>query len=124
MKKTFTLLLLLFASLFLTSNISYAKIISEVSNYDTRYGDKDIVKFYPNPMTTDATVKISEEIDLERSKVSIVFYNIVGSEVYKVSQIKDYEQKITKENFKNAGIYFYQLKIDEKIITTGRVTVK
>ena len=124
MKKTFTLLLLLFASLFLTSNISYAKIISEVSNYDTRYGDKDIVKFYPNPMTTDATVKISEEIDLERSKVSIVFYNIVGSEVYKVSQIKDYEQKITKENFKNAGIYFYQLKIDDKIITTGRVTVK
>jgi hypothetical protein len=124
MKKTFTLLLLLFASLFLAPNISFAKIISEVSNYDTRYGDKDIVKFYPNPMTTDATVKISEEIDLERSKVSIVFYNIVGSEVYKVSQIKDYEQKITKENFKNAGIYFYQLKIDEKIITTGRVTVK
>jgi hypothetical protein len=106
------------------SKTSLAKISSEASNYDARYGDKDIVKFYPNPMTTDATVKISEDIDLDKNKVSIVFYNIVGSEVYRVNQIKDYEQKITKENFKNAGIYFYQLKIDEKIITTGRVTVK
>ena len=75
-------------------------------------------------MVTDATIKISEDVDLDKNKVSIVFYNIVGSEVFRVNQIKDYEQKITKENFKNAGIYFYQLKIDEKIITTGRVTVK
>ncbi|HRB70153.1 MAG TPA: hypothetical protein PLC92_08585, partial [Chitinophagales bacterium] len=48
----------------------------------------------------------------------------VGSEVFKINQIKDYEQKISKEVFKNSGIYFYQLKVDEKIITTGRITVK
>lgn len=124
MKKTFTLLLILFASLFFIPKTVSAKNSLEASNYDARYGDKDIIKFYPNPMTTDATVKISEDVDLERSKVTIVFYNIVGSEVFKVAQVKDYEQKITKDNFKNAGIYFYQLKIDDKIITTGRITVK
>ncbi|MFN8282630.1 MAG: T9SS type A sorting domain-containing protein [Chitinophagales bacterium] len=124
MKKTFTLLLILFASLFFIPKTTFAKNSLEASNYDARYGDKDIIKFYPNPMTTDATVKISEDVDLERSKVTIVFYNIVGSEVFKVAQVKDYEQKITKDNFKNAGIYFYQLKIDDKIITTGRITVK
>ncbi len=124
MNKIFTLILVLCASLFLIPNNTLAKASSEASSYDARYGDKDIIKFYPNPMVSDATIKISEDVDLEKNKVSIVFYNIVGSEVYRVNQIKDYEQKITKENFKNAGIYFYQLKIDEKIITTGRVTVK
>ena len=124
MKKTFTLLLILFAWLFFMPNNILAKTSIETSTYDARYGDKDIIKLYPNPMVTDATIKISEDVDLDKNKVSIVFYNIVRSEVFRVNQIKDYEQKITKENFKNAGIYFYQLKIDEKIITTGRVTVK
>lgn len=83
-----------------------------------------MVKFYPNPMTTNAVLKISEEVDLERSKVVVIFYNIVGSEVYKISNVRDYEQKIDRENFKSTGIYFFQLKVDETILSTGRITVK
>ena len=124
MNKTFTIIFLVCSSILYLPKLSNATNLIEISSTDTKYGDKDIIKFYPNPMVTDATIKISEDVDLDKNKVSIVFYNIVGSEVFRVNQIKDYEQKITKENFKNAGIYFYQLKIDEKIITTGRVTVK
>lgn len=124
MNKIFTLILVFSALLFSMPKTSLAKSSFEASSSDVRYGDKDIIKFYPNPMTTDATIKISDDIDLDKNKVSIVFYNIVGSEVYKINQVKDAEQKITKDNFKNAGIYFYQLKIEEKIITTGRITVR
>lgn len=124
MRKVFTLLFLLIAANFFVSTTVVANSFSEISAVDNRFGDKDLVKIYPNPMVTDATVKISDEIDFDKSKVSIVFYNIVGSEVYRINQVKDYETKIFKDNFKNSGIYFYQLKIDEKIITTGRITVK
>ena len=96
----------------------------EISNVDTKFGEKDLIKFYPNPMITDANIKISEEVDLERSKVSVIFYNIVGSEVYKINQVKEYDLKIYREIFKNAGIYFYQLKVDESVMSTGRITVK
>ena len=83
MRKTFTFLLLLSASLFFLPKFSSAATSFEVSGIESRFGEKDLIKFYPNPMTTDATIKISDEVDLDRSKVTVVFYNIVGSEVYK-----------------------------------------
>ena len=124
MRKTFTFLILLFASIIFLPKFSVAANSLEAAYTDARYGEKDLIKFYPNPMVSDATIKISDEVDLEKSKVSVIFYNIVGSEVLKINQVKEYEEKISKDVFKNSGIYFYQLKVDDKVITTGRITVK
>lgn len=124
MRKTFTFLLLLSASIIFLPEISKASSNLEMSRFDAKYGDKDLIKFYPNPMVTDANIRISEDVDLDRSKVTVVFYNIVGSEVYRINQVKEYDQKITRDAFKNSGIYFYQLMVDEKVTTTGRITVK
>lgn len=123
MRKTFTLLLLLSASLFIFPKLSNAANF-ELSAMETRFGEKDLIKLYPNPMTTDANIKISDDIDLEKSKVTVAFYNMVGSEVYKFAQVKEYELKISRDLFKNAGIYFFQLKVDESVVSTGRITVK
>ena len=124
MRKTFTLLLLLSASLFFLPKYTNAASLLEVTSVDARFGEKELIKFYPNPMITDANIKVSDEIDLDKSKVSVVFYNIVGSEVYKIAQVKEYELKISRDIFKNSGIYFYQLKVDESVMSTGRITVK
>lgn len=125
MRKTFTFLILLFALIFSLPAISSAYNFSfGTSSYDARFGDKELIKVYPNPLVTDATIKISSDFELDKSKVSIVFYNIIGGEVYKITPIKEYELKIGREIFKNSGIYFYQLKIDESIMSTGRITVK
>ncbi len=121
MQKTFTILLLLLATM-ISPKFSAASAME--ASIEARYGEKELIKFYPNPMVTDANIKISEDIDLNTSKVTLVFYNIVGSEVYRINQVKDYEQKITRDAFKNSGIYFYQLKVDDKVTTTGRITVK
>lgn len=124
MYKTFTLIIILCTALFFSPKQAAAFSAVELSSVDNKFGDKDMVKFYPNPMTTNAVLKISEEVDLERSKVVVIFYNIVGSEVHKISNVRDYEQKIDREIFKSTGIYFFQLKVDETILSTGRITVK
>lgn len=124
MYKTFTFIIILCTALFFSPKQVAAFSAVELSSVDSKFGDKDMVKFYPNPMTTNAVLKISEEVDLERSKVVVIFYNIVGSEVYKISNVRDYEQKIDREIFKSTGIYFFQLKVDETILSTGRITVK
>ena len=124
MYKTFTFIIILCTALFFSPKQAAAFSTVELSSVDSKFGDKDMVKFYPNPMTTNAVLKISEEVDLERSKVVVIFYNIVGSEVYKISNVRDYEQKIDREIFKSTGIYFFQLKVDETILSTGRITVK
>ncbi len=124
MRKTFTLILLLFLSVLFFPKHTRANFTIETAYSDVRYGEKDMVKLYPNPLVSESTIKINDELNLETTKVSIVFYNILGSEIFKINQIKEYEQKIGRELFKNAGIYFYQLKVDDKIISTGRFTVK
>ncbi|QQR99208.1 MAG: T9SS type A sorting domain-containing protein [Sphingobacteriales bacterium] len=82
------------------------------------------IKVYPNPLVDDAIIKINEDIDLSNSKVSVVFYNLLGKEVYKINTVKEYEVKISKDSFKYTGVYFYQLKIDERIQSTGKLIVK
>jgi hypothetical protein len=124
MRRTFTLICLVCASVIFSPKNSVAAVTFEAGAVDSRYGDKDMIKVYPNPMLADATIKIYDEIDLQSSKVSVLFYNIVGSEVLRINQIKDYEYKITRDLFKNSGIYFYQLKVDDKVVSTGRLTVK
>jgi hypothetical protein len=125
MCRTFTSIILLFALSIFLPKFSVAKnSFLEASYTDARYGDKELIKFYPNPLITDATIKVSDDIDLEHTKITIVFYNIVGSEVYRITQMKEYEEKISRDVFKNAGMYFYQLKADDKVISTGRITVK
>ena len=121
MRRTFTFTGLLLALLFLSVQPLKAERIMETALFDTK---ADLVKIFPNPVVADAVIRIKEDVDLENSKVTIVFYNLVGAEVFEIQQIKDYDQQIYRDNFKNAGIYFYQLKIDEKIVSTGRITVK
>lgn len=85
--------------------------------------DAEWVRVYPNPVLTDATIRLSRDIDVEFSKVSIVVYNIVGKEVFRVNNIKDYEVRFNREGFLS-GVYIYQLKVDDKVVSTGRFTVK
>lgn len=81
------------------------------------------IKIYPNPMSTEATVRIDDTVDFESGKVSFVIYNVVGKEVYRVTAIKSKEFKLTRENL-ISGLYFYQLLDNNKVISTGRISVK
>ena len=39
---------------------------------------KESISIYPNPIATNATIKISNEINLQESNVNVVFYNKIA----------------------------------------------
>lgn len=82
------------------------------------------IKIYPNPIVDAAFIEINAAIDLNSKRVTIVFYNLLGKEVYRINQVKDHQIKISKDTFKTSGVYLYQLKIDEQLINTGKIIVK
>jgi hypothetical protein len=120
MKKIFTLLTFIFSlSIFLVQNsYAYNKLEFILDN------KTENIKIYPNPIVDDALIKISPDIDLVENKVSVVFYNLLGKEIYKISQVKEYEIKLSKEVFRSNGVYFYQLKLDDRIQNTGKLIIK
>ena len=83
----------------------------------------DWVKIYPNPVVSDANISINADLDLERYRVTVVFYNIVGKEVLRLSNIKQHDLRINRESFVS-GMYIYQLKVDDKVQSTGRISFK
>lgn len=85
--------------------------------------EKFLVKIYPNPVVSEATIKLSDEINFDKSRVSVTFYNVVGKEVYKVQNINKSEVRFNRDQF-ISGMYIYQLKVDSKTISTGKFTVK
>jgi Secretion system C-terminal sorting domain len=121
MKRTFTFFALFFTILIFSVQPLRAERALEMAMFDAK---ADLVKIFPNPVVSDALIRIKEDVDLENSKVAIVFYNLIGVEVFQIQEIKDYDQKLSRDNFKSTGIYFYQLKVDDKIVSTGRITVK
>lgn len=115
MIRVFTIVLFTFY-LLSTSSAAYSSEIlfgKEPSN---------LVKVYPNPMTTEAAVKIDPSVDIESGKVSFVIYNIVGKEVFRINNIKTKELKIVNEDFL-PGLYFFQLSESGKTLSTGRISV-
>ena len=81
---------------------------------------------YPNPFNPETTIKFTTE---NTENTEIIIYNIKGQKVKTYSNLqinKSSNQQIiwngTDDNGKNvsSGIYFYQLKIDDKTIATKK----
>jgi hypothetical protein len=88
-----------------------------------RAGDKELLKVYPNPVVTEANIAISRDLDLDRSRVSITFFNVVGKEVFSLTNVKDHDVRISRETFL-PGMYIFQLRVDDKVLSTGRISFK
>ena len=116
MVKIFTRIICVFLFLFCL-NLTTASEISFGKDLNT------LVKVFHNPMSTEATVKIDQSVDLEGGKVSFLIYNIVGKEVFRVNIVRTKEIKIINENLL-PGLYFFQLVDNGKILSTGRISVK
>lgn len=89
----------------------------------SKFDKTDYVRVYPNPVVTEATIRISDNIDLYKSNVSFTVYNIVGKEILKLSNIKQAEINFNSEKL-SSGMYIYQLKVDQRTQATGKFTVK
>lgn len=103
--------------------IAFLFTTATVSGQSNRLGEVDYVKIYPNPVVNEAVIKISEQVDLDKHKVTIVLYNIVGKEVYKLSNVRESEIRFNRDGLQS-GMYIYQLKVDDKTQSTGKISFK
>ncbi len=108
-------------SLLLALTLVLGSLVQAQTN--SKFLDMDYVKIYPNPVVTEAIIKVSETLDFENRNISITFYNVVGKEVYSVNSIDQSEVRFNRDNL-ISGMYIYQLKSDNKTISTGRFVVK
>jgi len=74
------------------------------------------VSFYPNPTTGFSKIKISGN---KAENADIIITDILGKEVKKYEKIENNEVIINCEEF-SSGIYFYQLKQDNTVLSTGK----
>lgn len=79
------------------------------------------VTVYPNPFTTSAILKISDNIQINSAELSI--YNTHGREVCKITNITNNEVELNRKGL-NSGLYFYSLSEKNNIIKTGKFIVK
>lgn len=97
--------------------------VSAQQGGNNRLSEKEWVRIYPNPVASEANISINRDLDLERSRVTITFFNVVGKEVHAISNVKDHEVRITRESFL-PGVYIYQMRVDDKVLFTGRISFK
>jgi len=74
------------------------------------------VSLYPNPTIGFTKIKISGN---KAENTDIIITDILGKEIKKYEKIENNEVIINCEEFSN-GIYFYQLKQDNTILSTGK----
>ena len=85
--------------------------------------DAAISKIYPSPASGFVTIELSEEILSTNSKVSLVVYNIVGKEVYRINNITSSLLNIDTAGWSKAMYSFHLLK-DSQPIDTGKIIVQ
>ena len=71
---------------------------------------------FPNPFTSETTIKISSSVKIENAELKI--FDILGNELKIVSGINSSEIKVERGKL-TAGIYFYQIKNMENV-TSGK----
>ncbi|MGQ0829930.1 MAG: T9SS type A sorting domain-containing protein [Bacteroidota bacterium] len=74
------------------------------------------VTIYPNPFDNSAILHINNPGE----NVSVALYDVLGKEVKRITNIKNENVLISRDNLPD-GIYFYLVKDNEKTIATGKV---
>jgi hypothetical protein len=76
-------------------------------------------QFYPNPFTSQTSYTLSKEMKNTNLKI----YNILGKEMAGMENISGKKITINRVNLKN-GIYFYIIKNENEVISTGKLIVE
>lgn len=91
-----------------TFTVTTATSISSVQNV------ADLISIYPNPVSSTATILITEKLKLKNGELKIM--DAMGKNVRTISAIHTNEILLNKEELP-AGIYFYQLTEGNESVT-------
>jgi hypothetical protein len=77
---------------------------------------------YPNPISTELNIKVDEGIFRNNPDLTISIINAEATEVMKSSM--ESEHTIVRRNQLASGIYFYTIKSQDKILSSGKLIFK
>ena len=93
----------------------------EESSITENNANKIHVSLCPNPMHLSATLKIDQNNFNNNEEQEFVLYDLLGKEVLK-RKLEKQETLINRENLQN-GMYIYQIKNNDAIIASGKISV-
>lgn len=80
------------------------------------------ISLSPNPLTSSATLRISNFQKYASDDFELKIYNVLEQEVLK-QNITNQKTEIKRENLPS-GIYFYQLKNEKRILGNGKLVIE
>ena len=97
-----------------SQKVKYSKqLVSVVGITDNNSALFEKIKVYPNPFNNDITI-----VQPFRNSSELIIYNVMGEIIYATNILS---QHIVKTENWSDGIYFYQLRQNQEIITTGKI---
>ncbi|OFY82949.1 MAG: hypothetical protein A3F72_03320 [Bacteroidetes bacterium RIFCSPLOWO2_12_FULL_35_15] len=103
------------------SNIANSSILVDICTGVETAANQGQIIIYPNPFTTNTTIKIDDVIELTSASMRV--YDVLGKEVLVFTNINTHELKIERKDLR-AGIYFYQFINNSKMLSTGRIIIE
>ncbi len=80
--------------------------------------DKNVLEVFPNPFSDYTTIQLNSSI----INAELNIYDVYGQKIRMVNNITGDQLKIERGDL-NSGIYFYELKQDDKNIATGKLVI-
>jgi len=99
----------------------------DVESIDDKIPDKfSLDQNYPNPF--NPSTKIGYDLPKTAKDVDLTIYNTLGKEVAKFEELPtgagSYEVQWDTDRKLSSGVYYYNLKVDDKIVTKSMVLMK
>lgn len=78
------------------------------------------VSIFPNPFDNSATLSLDPELLRSAGPVSLTLFDIIGNQAGVSLNISSENYVLNRDGLSN-GVYFYQLKNEEKVFATGKL---
>ncbi len=102
-------------------------VTSDVKDLDLIPKSLSLKQNYPNPFNPETKIDFSIPSELANNNVTLKIFDILGNEVSTVVNQKYYSgnySAIFNSNGIPSGIYFYQLKVGQKVLTKQMVLTR
>ena len=80
------------------------------------------VNVFPNPFTTSTYFSIDKTVVAGNSELAIHITNALGQTVHSITNITSQYVEFNRNELKN-GIYFYELRNNEQVISIGKIMI-
>jgi phosphatidylserine/phosphatidylglycerophosphate/cardiolipin synthase-like enzyme len=78
---------------------------------------------YPNPSEKGSLIYLDLSADFNLQNTSLIIYDAMGNKINELKNINDHHFNISG-NFKNSGIYFYQLINKNELIKSDKIIIQ